>query len=636
MSVYSHRTGRGYTVLVADVLSRVDWARRSAELGALEEYVSPWKEELVVMPLRTPGLDEADLDWGLWDQWSGLPRHQTLFDAVASRGAGGILLRFAAIDWSWQPDSIERERAVANVAGWGVELTRAFELIRVCVADADVGWFACPFVKIDVHGQIRMGFFNPAGNVDLMRRMPPEALEHFPAADERSLVFAIGQLLLGLVAVKGKGSRTPLGQVILRCLSKDRAARFESLAALREALRVVGAAGYRPQPYESERAWRFAEQAIGYKMLGRPERAAILLSRAVRVAPYGYLDELIRELGFDPATIVGTIEPSPRYVFRAPPSYQPPAAQRTRAWHDVRETVRMHLQAGRYRDALTLLNASILDDANAIDILLTSAECYLHAREYGTAIDYATQALARGPKATPAHAIIAEGRFKRREFDQAIAAVDAWTRALPADGHAHYVGAKTLLALGRLAEARDACERALELAPSHLPAMMLRRQIDRTIKRVRTQAGKAQHVPIDLPEHLRDLRPLLVAGRTAEAIAVLEGPPYANDDTARLLRADLLAFTEQLEVALAAYEAIPGVAAGVGRALVLVKLGKASDALAVCDALIEEHANAAEAHEARALALQQLGRGHEAEQELRRAAAADRQRSQMRVQLAKR
>lgn len=620
---------------VADVFSRVDWAKRSAEFGPLDQYVSPFNEELVVMPLRTPGLDEADLDWGLWDQWSALPRQRTLFDAVASRGAGGILLRFAAIDWSWRPDSIENQRAVANAATWGIELTRAYDFIRVGVTESDLGWFACPFTKIDIHGQVRVGFLNPAGNVELMRRIPPEVLEHFPAADERALVFAIGQLLLGLIAVTGKGSRTPFGQIILRCLSNDRSARFESLASLREALTVVGASRYRPEPYESERAWQFAEQAIGYKLLERPERAALLLSRAVRVAPFGYLDNLIRELGFDPQTIVGTREPSLTRVKRRPPTAPPPTAQRTKHWSQVRETVGAHLQAGRYRDAIALLNETILDDADAAEILVTTADCYLNAREYGPAIDYAEQALARTPSASRAYGILAEGRFKRREFEVALAALDAWTRALPHDGHAHYVCGKTLLALGRLAEARDACERSLELPPKHLPAMMLRRQIDRTIKRVRVQAGTSQRVPVDLPEHLRDLRPLLVAGKTADAITMLEGPQYANDPAARLLRADLLAFTEQLEAAEAAYAALGGVAAGVGRVLVLVKLGRASDALAAADVLVKEHANVADAHEARALALQQLGRGSEADDELRRAAAADRQRSQMRVQLAK-
>ena len=621
---------------MADVFSRVDWALRSAEFGPLEIYAMASDEELVVMPLRTPGLDDANLNWGLWDQWSAMPRHPTLFDAISSRGPGEILLQFAAIDWTWKPESIERTYGVRDAAMWGVELAAALEYVRMCVRDADLGWFTCPFAKVDIHGRVRMGFLNPAGSIDLMQRVPPEVLGGFPAADERSLVFAVGQLMLGLVEITGKASRTPLGLVLLRCLAKNPTDRFASLAELRKALWIIAATRYRPSPYESVRAWRIAEQAIGFKLLDRQERAAILIANATRFAPYGALDELIRELGLDPRTIAPAAPPasSPRVPSTGAMVLVP--AQRTRNWRDVRATARMHIEAGRYADALALYNTSVLADADASEILLGTAECHLLAREYGTAVDFAERALARDPKIAQAHSILAEARFKRRELEQALAAVNLWTTALPADGHAHYVGAKALLGLGRLAEAREACERALELAPKHLPAMMLRRQIDRTIQRVRVQAGMAQHVPVDLPEHLRDLRPLLVAGKTAEAIAVLERPAYANDPTARLLRADLLAFTEQLEEAETAYAALGGVAAAVGRVLVLVKLGRAKDALAVADELVKEHPGAAEAHEARALALQQLGRGNEADDEMRRAVAADRQRSQMRVNLAKR
>lgn len=596
---------------VADVRSQVDWAKRSPEFGPLQERVTPWGEHVVVMPLRTPGITDADLDWGLWRLWSELPQQRTLLEPIETTASGVLLLRYAALDWTWRPSSIGSERAVRQVATWGVQLTRAFDFIMACVQHSELGWFTCPFVKIDIHEEIRLGFLNPAGSVELMRRVPPEALETFPTADSRALVYAIGQLLLGLVETTANASQLPLGQVILRCLEPDPSQRFMSLRSLRDALVIVG--GSRKAPYESDREEQLADKVLGYEQLtGAP------------MAP-------------DAAEIRALEQPARAIAQHAVALAEVKAAhKRTRHWRDVRGMARMHVEAGRYADALALYNTSILEGADAAEILVGTAECHLLANEFGTAVDFAEQALARDPKTAQAHAILAEARFKRREFDKALAAVNLWAIALPDDGHAHYVGAKALLGLGRLAEAREACERAFELAPKHLPAMMLRRQIDRTIQRVRVQAGKAQSMPIDLPEHLRDLRPLLVSGKTAEAIAVLERPAFASDPTARLLRADLLAFTEQLEAAEAAYAALGGVAAGVGRALVLVKLGKASEALAACDVLLKEHPGAPEAHEARALALQALHRGSEAEEELRRAAAADRQRSQMRVQLAKR
>lgn len=641
--------GHGYTVPVADVRSQIDWSKRSPEFGALQDHVTPWRERLVVMPLRTPGITDSNLDWGLWRLWSDLPQQRSLFEPIATSPTGELLLRYAAIDWTWRPSSIKNERAVRQVATWGVELTRAFDFIMACVPAEERGWFTCPFVKIDINEDLRLGFLNPAGSVELMRRVPPEALESFPAADSRSLVFAIGQLLLGLVEPTGNASQMPLGQVILRCLEPHPSQRFMSLRSLRDALVIVG--GARKTPYEDDPASKLFEIALGYQQLDMPAHATALLKQAIALAPAAGLEQAAAELGFDleippyagqPPTageiaeVVRTKEALAAETRSSLETRRLAAHKRTRNWRDVRATARMHVEAGRYGDALALYNTSVLADADAAEILLGTAECHLLASELGTAVDFAEQALARDPKTAQAHAILAEARFKRREFDKALAAVNLWTIALPEDGHAHYVGAKALLGLGRLAEAREACERAMEVAPKHLPAMMLRRQIDRTIQRVRAQAGKAQHAPIDLPEHLRDLRPLLVAGKTAEAIAVLEGPAYANDATAKLLRADLLAFTEQLEAAEAAYATLGGVAAGVGRVLVLVKLGKPSDALAACDALLEEHPRAPEVHEARALALQALHRGSEADEELRRAAAADRQRSQVRVNLAKR
>ena len=77
-----------------------------------------------------------------------------------------------------------------------------------------------------------------------------------------------------------------------------------------------------------------------------------------------------------------------------------------------------------------------------------------------------------------------------------------------------------------------------------------------------------------------------------------------------------------------------GLFGNVGQAHTLVKLGRGAEALAVCDVLVRAHPNASEAHEARALALQALHRGDEADVALKRALATDAQRSQMHVRLA--
>lgn len=636
---------------VADVRSQVDWAHRTAEFGPLEEYAAA-DGQLVAMPLKTPGIEDPDLDWGLWTAWLDLPRHPRIFEALSHRD-GALLLRYAAIDWTWRPGSIAGERTVRQAATWGIELTRMFDFAAACVPAEQLGWLACPFVKVDIAGEPKVGFFNPAGSTLLMRRVAPEVLASFPATDVRALVFAIGQLMLHLVELSGNASETPFGHVIMRCLAPRPQDRFQTLVQLRDALAIVGGRRRSVSPYENPQAWDLVQQAIGYALLDQPQRTASLLARAKLESPRFEHTDLAKAFGVDlakPAIDVADYEERIRRAQAARKASEtatvaravaaqaevPPPAKRTRHWKEIRATARRHVEAGRYGDALALYNTSILTDEDAPAILLGTAECHLLAREYGPAIDLAQQALARDPKTAQAHAILAEARLRRRELAQALDEVQQWTLAKPDEGHAHYVAAKVLLALGRLAEARDACERAIELAPSHLPAMMLRRQIERAVRRLSSQVGTSHPAPVGLPSHMRVLRPLLVAGKTAEVIAKLEKPEFAADDAARLLRAELLAFTEQLDASLAAYEAIGGLTAGVGRTIVLVKLGRAAEALALCDLLVKEHPGTAEAHEARALALQHLGRADEADEELRRAVAADRQRSQVRVQLAKR
>jgi tetratricopeptide (TPR) repeat protein len=277
--------------------------------------------------------------------------------------------------------------------------------------------------------------------------------------------------------------------------------------------------------------------------------------------------------------------------------------------------------------------STIVTAENRVELYLAIARCHFEAREFGIAVDYAQRVLDREPANVAARELRAEGRYRRREHEDALVACGEWIDAAPAAGQPHYLRAKILLALGRFSEARDECDRATELSPSHLPAMLLRRQLVRSIRRVRAAAGKPLPAPIDLPEHLRDLRALLVAGQTAEAIALLETPEHAADPQAQLLRADLLLFTDQLDAALAAFEKVGGLAGGLGQATVLVRMNRAEDALALCDALVREQPAAAEPHEGRAAALQALGRTAEADEAYKHALAANAQRSQVRVRL---
>lgn len=621
---------------MADWLERAKWIG-SAELGPLDQYQSATGERVVVMQVRCPGIADQNLLWPLWKRWLSLPRHENVLEAVAPSEGTHLLARYAAINWETVPLAIDLSPvATTVVATWGVELTRAFEKIRACIVTGDLGWLACTFAKVDMQGAVRMGFVNPAGSEALMHRTAPEVIAAWPHADERALVFAIAQLLLGFIEVTPATRKTPLGALIERCLARDPMDRVQSLEKLREALIDTGGRWLAWRADKPD-VWTQIELGVGYSQLGLKTRALHHFRRALILDPWSDraregCDAMI-EQGADPERAAGK-----QWITFGRTTFGPTPVE-SRPWSVIQPQALALEQVGDYRGALALYYRVYARGAGEIEVQLAFARSHLGVRELGQAVDYATRVLSREPQRREAHAVLTEALHLRKQPVELLAACDAWIGALPDDAAAHYQRAKALLALGKLADAHAACGRATVLAPTHLPALMLGWQIERSMKRVRVTAGEAAPMPLDLPEHLRGVRDLLVAGQTAAAIALLERPEYAADGAAQLLHGELLAFCEQLEAALAGFEraATLGsayvVPARLGQATVLVRLGRAEDALGLCDELAREHPDVSELHEARAFALQALGRTAEAEEAFKRAVAADAQRTQMRVKL---
>jgi hypothetical protein len=78
-----------------------------------------------------------------------------------------------------------------------------------------------------------------------------------------------------------------------------------------------------------------------------------------------------------------------------------------------------------------------------------------------------------------------------------------------------------LFALRRFVEARDAFQRA-----SGLPeALLMRREVDRCMKELRATVGVDAPIQLVVPEHLAELRTLLVDGRLDAAIDFLRRHP---------------------------------------------------------------------------------------------------------------
>jgi tetratricopeptide (TPR) repeat protein len=502
------------------------------------------------------------------------------------------------------------------------------------VPEGELGWFTCPIVKIDLQGTPRVGFLSPAGNTALMKRVPPEVLARWPEADETSLVFAVGQLLLGLVAIGPGTAKTPLGQIILSCLDPRPQKRYSSLWSLRDALVEAGGLRATPPLVDRTQVWDHIEMGVGYAAIDQPTRAlarfewALVHAADSKRALAGRTAML--ELGADPEA-AGVDHQRARQRAAEPISRRPWTTP-AHLWADAEPRARVFERAGQWAQAVELYHSVVLDDTSLPLVLTALARCHVGGRDYGFAIDYARQAIAAAPQQAEPHALLVEALSGRRDLRDALDASEAWLAVADDPAHVYHLRGRMLMSLGRLAEALAELDVACELAPTNLAALLLRRQVDRTITRVRASAGHATSAP-DLPAHLRAVRDMLVAGHTAEAIAQLERPEHARDLQAQLLRAELLLYCEQFEPALAAFEKVGGLAGQLGRATVLVRMGRADEALALCDALVREYPAAGEPHEGRAAALQALGRTGEAEEAYRRALAANAQRSDVRVRL---
>jgi tetratricopeptide (TPR) repeat protein len=625
-------------------MSPADWALKSEEFGDLSEEIGAGRERFVAMELISPGADDAAFVDRLWQLWLEMPQARTMLHAVRRTRLDRLLVRYAALDWKREPVSIEHTAGARTVATWGVELTRLFDFVSVCVPDGELGWFTCPIVKIDLQGTPRVGFVSPASNTTLMKRAPPEVLARWPDGDELSLVFAVGQLLLGLVAVGAGTAKTPLGKIILRCLDPKPQNRFPTLALLRDALVEAGGIRATPPLVDRTQVWNHLEMGIGYAAIGLPTRAlarfewALVHDAGSQRAIHGRDAMLAR--GADPEKAgvdheLARKRAMEKLIAGIPgdaPMRRPERTTATQRWAEAEPMASKLECAGQWAAAVELYHSVVLDDAATPLVYTALARCHLGARDYGFAIDYARRAIAATRTAVEPHRLLVEALVGRNDLRDALDASESWLPLAKEPGHVHHVRGKILLALGRLAEARAELDIACELAPKNLSVLLLRRQVDRTITRVRARAGHAGPAP-DLPAHLRAVRDLLVAGHTAEAIAWLDKPEHAGDLQAQLLRAELLLFCEQFDAALAAFEKTGGLAGKLGQATALVRMGRPEQALALCDALVREHPMASEPHEGRAAALQALGRATEADEAYKRAVAAGAQRTEARVRL---
>ena len=556
--------------------------------------------------------------------WQSLPPFPYLLECLG--GGTDPLLRFAAIDWNAERIKLTSP-AIQLAATAGVALTRAFELIAICVPVLRWRWFTCPFVVLDLDHRPRAGFLTPRGGAN-RRRLPPEVEASWPACDERAFVYAVGQLVLDLVDMQPTDLGAPLATVIRRAMHSDPLQRYSTLAVLRRAFIEAGGRRTTRDSPTSGGAWDHVESGIGFLQARKWALAREAFGRALAIdwdnsrARRGMAIVDIRDPGMRSSYVRGEGPSShTESVEWFEAALRGPAP---RSWADIEPLARKLEAEHDPRAALSLYRSVNPEPDNRVNLGI--ARTSLALGDTGHAIDYARRARASDPSSLESIRIEALALLRRRQHAEALACTDAWAAVAPDDGPLHYARGKALLGLSRLPEARDAFDRAIVLEPTMIEAMLLRCEVDRHMKKQRGAVGAQAQAALEFPPELAGFRDAMASGHVVEAIALLRTARYADDALAQILLAQLLAFdgenTEALAMFLRFVDGEHRRSALIGAAECCLALGHSEEALAAANRL--DPRKEVVAIELRARAFAQLGRDAEAEAELQRFVAANR------------
>ncbi len=228
-----------------------------------------------------------------------------------------------------------------------------------------------------------------------------------------------------------------------------------------------------------------------------------------------------------------------------------------------------------------------------IDLVRSAA-----ARSSETAVGICERIHALAPeKSIGAFSIVVESAFQRGEIAAALGLADSMISRFPTSGLAHYRRGRCLFGLGRLLEAREVLERAQVLDPQLLDAMLLRREVDRALGKVRAVVGSAFPQQLAIPEHLPEVKAAMARGSIPDAVSWLEGHEI-GDGEARLLLGQLLIGQERYLDAVRAFERVGGEqahVAHVGKARALAAMGRGEEALRLLDRVCAEAPESTEA-----------------------------------------
>ena len=599
-------------------IAAADWVHRSPEFEDVTAFDDA--RPIVVMHFA-PQLPANSQAWLAWDQlrnlWLDLPPHPNLLDAIEQRGSG-LSLRYAALDWKHVPPLDDgSDRVTASLATWGIQLCGAFGALAWSVPERSRGPLTFPFAAVDIDGHVRVGF-RPVLIEDQAAQPPtPEAAKRWPEADVRAFVYVVGTLMSQL-SVPSKHV-TSMRAIIARCLEIRPRSRYASLDELREALITAGGSVVAVRSSRRLAAWNLTEEGVGWLSLGQAAVALDRFEQALAIDPDSSLAHSgCRVVGpnarsHGPAAEIALRIPRPR--LRADRKDRLELRRQhaaLRPWSEVKPEATALEAKREFVQALALYRVVT---THQVAVTTAMARCHLQLREAGHAVDFAQRALIVNPANVEALSIKARALLLLAKPPLALESADAWIALAPSDGTAHYTRGKSLLALGRFAEARASFDRACVLRPTMLEAMLLRREADRALGGVRDAVGE-QPPMIDLPEHLASLR-----GAPIQAvIAALQRAEHAADPIAQLILGRCLLLEGRFDGALRCFEIAVDCAdhrleALVGKAAALLALDRAAESLELFDLALREAPDALDVIDGRARALARLGRHDEAERD---------------------
>jgi tetratricopeptide (TPR) repeat protein len=186
------------------------------------------------------------------------------------------------------------------------------------------------------------------------------------------------------------------------------------------------------------------------------------------------------------------------------------------------------------------LNRALTINSNCIDAILLQADLNIRHGNSGLAINSLTRLLKEQPQVPRAYTLLAGAHLAQNHPEDALNAYRSMTQAFPKEPQAALLLGVLLARQGHAAEARQALEKALELAPDFLPALEQIVDLDIAEKQYPRAAARIEQ---QINNNVRAAEPWMLMAKLhlaqARALVAQEAEKRSASSPARLRLADV-------------------------------------------------------------------------------------------------